>query len=608
MTASSSRRQSKLVLEPHARARVRTRLVMESLEKRYLLATWPLDTAFNYSSYPDGHVVIDGLIGQARAVAIDEVNDKIYIAGYAMCEESGGVCASHDGDGYANWAIARIDMDDGTLDSGWDNDGILIFDPDGGPHYENPAIPNPPERIESINAIAIESITVGQTVEQRVVVAGTAFTAGHIDNYLSEEIATGAPQIMLVMRFELDGDPDLDFGGVVDGNNGGAMRYIGLGDSADCGYWRVNEAKAMVLDPPNGVDPDIVVVGSTQELPEDGVVRSAVARLNADGELDSSFSEIECDDDLGLYVDAMRIFDFGDPHSAAHGVGVLSNHSIVTAGYTLPDDDADDKDFAMARFDSDGDLVDTLIVPFDSDHDDLANDLVLQSLDDGDFDDNDYVVAGGMTDSDQAAPDFAMTRIALTSGGLTLDTSFASSGKLSWNYDDTVATGGDDVGTSVILHDDNKPLIGGFTDPTGNNPAFFSGARFESDGDGSTPDCGTECVFRSQFQGGGTARLGQSYDTARQADGKTVVVGFHTVSLKPRFAAIRLCEDPETDCNSRVSSHSRMNLRPDVVAAYDAPYVSPPQGDVLIRSTLGTPSVAMQGRAVDDSTKEIKSL
>jgi uncharacterized delta-60 repeat protein len=485
-----------------------------------LLATWPLDATF-------GNVVINGFVGEAQAVALQTVGTTQYLVmgGYVKCTPgSGGYCDStlH---GNADWAVIRINARTGAQDMSFGTNGGFTEDWDNLPANEN-SVDDPVKR-ERINGVAIDS-------QNRNVVVGFAYS----DN----SSMTHAVESFVVMRIEPDGKRlDQTFNRA----NGG-KQFVGFFQSPNgevCAYWRQNVATAVVLDPPTGSNQKIVIAGWARE---EGVPRPstlpyfAVARLNDDGSHDTTFGDSPCSTD-SVTVEGIKLINF-DAESRATALARTSDGEFVLAGTRAPR--TGHSDFAVAKLTANGQPVAAFgrdgkqTVDVNGGSADTAQAVVLQRVPVNGTP-TDFVLVGGSSGSD-----FALARLRLDDGAL--DTA---------NFGGTTAhtgtvvydSGGRDGGQSLLLNDGEKPLIGGFS-ASGAGPEVFAGARFAANGDGSVPDCGASCTFQSDFSPAGPAK---AYAMDREADGRTAVVGYTSDAAGNRhMAAILLCPDPATDCNT----------------------------------------------------------
>lgn len=322
-------------------------------------------------------------------------------------------------------------------------------------------------------------------------------------------------------------------------------------------------------------DGKIVVVGSAQA--SSSTSRFAIARLNSNGTLDTTFSS-----------DGKQTVSFGS-NVIASGVAIQSNGKIVVAGTTTIGSGGD-TDMAVARLNTNGSLDTTFsgdgltTVSFDlgGDNTDRGNAVALQSdgkivlvgsaqrNSSGDHDmaiarlttsgildstfDNDgkrtiafdlggsnfdranavaiasgkIVVAGTATLNSSGDTDFAVAR--LTSNG-SLDTTFSSDGKQTVAFD----RGGNnrDVANAVKVQSDGKIILAGSA-RTGTTNDDYAVARLSSSG---SPD--------NTFDGDGRRTSGLSGDDAAtalaiQSNGRIVIAGFSNTSGDYDFGIIRL--------------------------------------------------------------------
>jgi uncharacterized delta-60 repeat protein len=182
--------------------------------------------------------------------------------------------------GGGDFAIARLNAD-GTLDTSFNGTGKRTINLGGSP--------------DNAFAVAIQP-------DGKIVVAGLAGGVGD----------------MVVTRLNANGSNDTSFAPP------GDQASIGFGGSNDA-------ANAMALQP----DGKIVLVGSTDAA---GAAGSAIARLNADGTLDTSFG-----------TGGKLTPNFGGTGEAAVGVVVQHNGKIAV----LSNADAN-HDFVVARYNPDG--------------------------------------------------------------------------------------------------------------------------------------------------------------------------------------------------------------------------------------------------------------
>ena len=243
----------------------------------------------------------------------------------------------------------------------------------------------------------------------------------------------------------------------------------------------------------------------------------AVARYNADGSLDTTFSG-----------DGKVTAAIGSGNDRGTAVAIQTDGKIVVAGYS---DNGTDDEFAVVRFNADG----SLDTSFDGDgwvttdlssNDDGATAIVIQS--DG------KIVVAGYADNGYGY-DFAVVRYNIDGS---LDTSFSIDGKVP-----AVFGSGTHVGHAVAIQSDGKIIIAG----NGNNTSGYDFAvvRYNTDGTRDTTFAGDGAVitdFGSSFDGGQAVAI--------QPDGKIVVAGYSDVNssfLVYDFALVRYKTDGSLD-------------------------------------------------------------
>jgi uncharacterized delta-60 repeat protein len=214
----------------------------------------------------------------------------------------------------------------------------------------------------------------------------------------------------------------------------------------------------------------------------------ALARYNADGSLDTTFSG-----------DGKRTTDFASSDDKAAAIAIQNDGKIVLAGVS-------NSDFVLARYNSNGSLDNSFnrngkqITDF-AFSDDEATSVAIQS--DG------KIVAAGRSNKD-----FAIARY--NSNG-SLDNTFSNNGKKTSDFNSS-----DDYAYSLAIQKDGKIVVAGTTlSMDVNSNAEFALARYNKDG---TPDTG--------FGTGGkqTTSFGYmynfAYSVALQDDGKILAAGY----------------------------------------------------------------------------------
>jgi uncharacterized delta-60 repeat protein len=263
-------------------------------------------------------------------------------------------------------------------------------------------------------------------------------------------------------------------------------------------------ATAVVLQ----TDGKIVVAGQAGRRFD---IRFGLARYNADGALDPSFSD-----------DGKLVTNFTPGTDFAWDVTLEADGKIVAAGFAAAGSGGK---FALARYNADGSLDDTFsgdgqLTTNLSARPDSATAVAIQS-------DAKIVVAGAANIGSISSGDsfFALARY--NSDG-TLDSTFAGDGTAVTNF-----TPRPDHASDLVLQPDGKIVA------TGRAAGRFGVARYNGDG-----------TLDSTFGGDGRVTINFTKDwdfaegIALQADGKIVVVG-DAANLK--FAVARLNSDGMLD-------------------------------------------------------------
>lgn len=276
-------------------------------------------------------------------------------------------------------------------------------------------------------------------------------------------------------------------------------------------------------------DGRIVLVGTCQQ-DASGAGDLAIARLLSDGSLDTSFTG-----------DGRKWIDFsGGSDDGGAAVAIQDDGSIVVVGYTTNSNG--DNDFAIARVIPDGSLDYTFsddgkkTIAFDlgGDGTDRATSVAIQS-------DGSIVVAGSASGKNGDG-DFAVARLTKSGG---MDGAFSGDGRKTVALDRGASN--EDGATGVVVQSDGSIMIGGYTQVSSTGDFDFAVARLTSEGDLDTLFA-IEGKKSIPFNYGGS-----DYDSANsmvmQSDGKIVIVGSSTKSdpQDTDFAAVRLNADGELD-------------------------------------------------------------
>ncbi len=297
----------------------------------------------------------------------------------------------------------------------------------------------------------------------------------------------GSDSDFAIVRYNLDGTLDYSFD--TDG-----IVTTDLGSDSDLG------ASVAIQH-----DGKIVVAGESWNGTD---YDFAVVRYNSDGSLDTTF------DADGIVTTAI-----GNSYDAGNSVAIQSDDKIVVAGSSH---NANDNDFAVVRYNSDGSLDSTfsfdgkLTKDFAHSWEDDAS-VVIQS-------DGKIVVAGESADESY---DFALVRY--NSDG-SLDNSFSTDGKLTTDFG-----GFNDDGESVAIQNDGKIVVSGYSH------GDIAVVRYNSDGslDNTFSSNGkVKTDFGSDEETG--------FSVAIQNDGKIVVAGFSS-NIFYDFALVRYNSDGSLD-------------------------------------------------------------
>jgi uncharacterized delta-60 repeat protein len=265
----------------------------------------------------------------AASVAV-QADGKIVVAGSAWCEETTGTCPAEEESG--EFAVARYD-EDGTLDPSFGEDGRVTTDIKGS---------------DDGAAVALQA-------DGKIVVAGG----------VGQGLSSGGE--FGLARYQADGTLDSTFG---DGGKVTTNFGFSSGDN-DAAYDLVIQA--------NG---KIVAAGR-------GAARFALARYNADGTPDATFSS-----------DGKVMTSFTARPEVAFGVAIQATGKIVAAGMAAGR-------FALARYKPDG----TLDATFSGDgkvmtnftaYRDQASEVALQA--------NGKIVLAGWAGAGGSDPRFALAR------------------------------------------------------------------------------------------------------------------------------------------------------------------------------------------------------
>ena len=403
---------------------------------------------------------------------------------------------SYDGSNY-DFAIARYNKD-GSPDKTFNGTGNKVTDLGSSTDYANSVIiQNDGKIIEggytfngnnyklaivrfnadgstdntfNKNGRLIEGLSQGYTIYTSSAVQknGKIIAAGYTWN--------GSNFDFVVVRYNADGSLDNSFS--QDG-----MQTTGFGSGDDF-------ANSVSIQ----ADGKIVLAGYTST----GNTSSyfALARYNADGSLDNTFSS-----------DGKQTTDFGFYAETGNAAAIQSDGKIVIAGSVFTGSNYDSVDFAVARYNTDG----TLDKSFSNDgkqltdlssSDDFGNSAVIQK-------DGKIIVAGRTYNGTKN--DFALVRY--NSNG-SLDNTFSGDGKQISDFGTA-----DYFGQSAVLQNDGKIVVAGYSQVESVGSSFAV-ARYNTNGALDTSFNGTGLKTRDFGSGFEVAT-----SVALQPNGKIVVAG-----------------------------------------------------------------------------------
>lgn len=314
-------------------------------------------------------------------------------------------------------------------------------------------------------------------------------------------------------RLNTDGSLDLTFSN--DGKATVAFDYGGGGD---------DRATGMVIQP----DGKIIIAGYSQ-ISGNGHNAFTIARLNSDGQLDSSFTgdgrkwiSFNGGDDRGAAVQLQadgRIVIVGS--GTGSGTGYDMAITRLTANGTL------DRSFS-----SDGKKM----VGFDlgGSNTDMGSSLAIQS--DG------AMVIGGTVQNKLGDTDFAVLRLKANGS---MDKSFGSTGRKVISYN--LGGNNDDQLSGMALQSDGKIVVGGFTQISLSGDYDYASARLNIDGslDTSYSADGKKTIPFNL----GSNDNDLSNTLVIQSDGKILMAGsaMKSAPVNTDFAITRLNDDGSLD-------------------------------------------------------------
>lgn len=369
------------------------------------------------------------------------------------------------------WLILTIDvaaaqtLAPGDLDTTFSRDGMVTTDIRGDA---------PPDRNDVASAVDIDS-------EGRIVAAG-----GSLDDLVS----AGGTNDFAVARYLVDGSLDTSFAG--DGT-----RTIKMSERGDF-------VTDLAID-----GQDRIVAAGYADVGRSTNFDFAVARFLENGTLDLDFG-----------TRGRVLTDFGSTSDRGHAVSLDSQGRIVVVGEADASEDPNDfNDFAVARYEPDGDLDPTFDgdgkLATDIDEADIANGVAI--------DGQDRIVIAGQSFNQVTFTDIVVARYEVDGDP---DTTFGGDGVATADIENS-----GEVASDVALDAIGRIVVTGET-TAGDAPNNFSLARFEPDGDLDTT-FGQSGTVVTDVREGDNRPFGIDID----GDGRIVVAGG--------------CEEPRDQFGSR---------------------------------------------------------
>lgn len=470
--------------------RHRVRLAVTALEERALMSAGVPDLAFGASAHTQVYFDLGAKTDHAEAVAL-QPDGKIVMAGWVT---------GPNGD--RDFAAARL-LPDGTPDSSFGSGGKVrvAFDLGGSKNDMAHAIALQADgkivlagEVERSNGdfdMGIVRLNVDGTLDggatditpdddpfstdgkttvafdlggSKIDIARAVLVRGEKIYVIGDATnATGGTD-MAIARLEPDGALDLNFspgGAGVDGGDGRTTIAFNLGAGA------VAHATSAALQANK-----IVIAGWT--LTVNNGADMAVARINADGSLDTTFSPGGTEGNGKATV----AFDLGSTkHDLANALVVQPDRKIVVVG-TVARANAGDLDFGIARLDADGSPDANFgnnsktLVAFDrgGTNADQATAVALQA-------DGQIVVAGTVQGSAVAGDtDFALTR--LSADGI-MNTAYGNGGREVFSFN--LGQQFQDDAAGVAIDAAGRAVVVGTVQRSTTNDTDFGIARFLGD-------------------------------------------------------------------------------------------------------------------------------
>jgi uncharacterized delta-60 repeat protein len=513
---------------------------------RYSTSTGVLDTTFDGDGRQTVSFTTTGNGDQSYGLATDSAS-RILVAGQT-------------GPGAGDCAVARLDGTSGALDLGFSSDG-----------KQTVTTPSSPPTLNSQDLC----YSVLVQADGKIVLAGHEGSANGRFLLMRLDGTTGIPD----PAFDSDGIVITDFGGDTfagaaavfadagaskliaagTGNdNFAAARYAMSDGALDGTYGAGGKAEADVPHPVQSseaargvaVQPDgkVVVVGPTNVdsiTQVGGDQQFGVARYNPDGTLDTGFGAGGIDGNGRVSTNFALLPSGAGTDDSPAAVALQSDGKIVVVGKTDPVS-SDLGDFAIARYEADGDLDPT----FDGDGIDTTDfggtfqgDFATAVAIEGTPGDPSFriVVAGAKSGATQAAEDFAI---------VVYDDSGGHDGTFDGDGQRTTDLGSGDIARGVAIQPDGAIVAAGSSGdffPNMNfavarylsngtpDPSFDIDGQVTTDFTGTSYDDGYSLALRDL--GGGQVRIVVGGRTGFSSDTAGAMAAYTTDgSLDPSFA------------------------------------------------------------------------
>ncbi len=387
-----------------------------------------LDTSFNHLGYV-ATVPLKAKTGYNGNDLIQQADGKLVAVGN-----------DYNSKGLKHFAVLRYNLD-GSLDSSFNGTGMVLTT------IGYPAFP-----VDEAKAVI-------QQRNGRLVVVGTTTSVGNTD--------------CAVVRYNKDGSLDETFGS-------GGITKVAFGTKTDSCFSVIQQA-----------DDKLVIAGEAAMANGNDKADFAIARLNVDGTLDTSFG-----------TTGKVTTDFGSNTNNGRVVLQLSSGKLLLVGYS-------DYAFALAQYNTDG----TLDSSFGS-----GGQLFVQATTDPDFalsaiqQTDGKLVLAGYTTTNGNKSDMAIVRIN-TDGSF--DTSFNTTGKMVLS----LGTGNEGF-AKVIQQADGKLVAAGYSFVGANKRTAI--VRINTDG---SLDTGFGSNGSVEGISGLTSVSDEAVALVEQADGKLVTAG-----------------------------------------------------------------------------------